>query len=190
MTFGEQLSRRTFRSQNKYFTCVKIPKASSFLRRKLSSLPGLHSTNTVSEYIIKPDTRSCAFYRLRFYQVFNGRGIYLSSTAINFLIKLHASELQAHFSQRNGAMGNWFLSSRRSHFFFPQARCVSSFIVTPGCRRRGAAFLPLACLPQDKIHRRSLIANETTIKRCTSGLDVAEFSCGLLAWINCDSPPS
>lgn len=94
MMFGKQLSRKTFRSQNKYFTCVKIPLASSFFRRKVSSPFELRSPNMVSEYH-KSDTLVCvlstAFLR-SIQRCGIHRGIYLPSTAINFLIKLRASE--------------------------------------------------------------------------------------------------
>lgn len=70
--------------QNKYFTCVKIPQASSFLRRKIPSPPPAYARVALSKHgfqsIIKP-IRSCAFYRLRFYEVTNGAeyiAIYIS----------------------------------------------------------------------------------------------------------------
>lgn len=183
MTFGEQLSRRTFRSQNKYFTCVKIPQASSFLRRRISNLPELRSPNTISEYH-KADTLVCVLSTTFLRSVQRRgiyRGIYLPSTAINFLIKLRASERCGRIFRSEAARWEIDFCRRVGRAFFRQARCVTGFIVTYGCCRRRAAFFPLACFPRDKIHPRSLIATKTTIKRSTSGLDVAEFSSGLLA---------
>lgn len=189
MTFEEQLSRKTFRSQNKYFTCVKIPQASSFLR-KVSSPFELRSPNTVSEYH-KSDTLVCvlstAFLRSVQRRGIH-RGIYLPSTAINFLIKLRAFERCGRIFRSEAARWEIDFCRRAGRTFFSQTRCVSGFIVAHGCRRRGTAFFPLACLPWDKIHSWSLIATET-IKYCMNELDVAEFSSGLLAWINCDSYP-
>jgi len=93
----KQLSQRTFRSRNKYFTCVKIFRKQVrlfFDREDLQSARLALSKHAVLEYY-KTDTLVCvlstAFLRSVQWRGIH-RGIYLPSTAINFLIKLRASE--------------------------------------------------------------------------------------------------
>lgn len=149
MTFGEQLSRRTFRSQNKYFTCVKIPQASSSLRRRISNLPELRSPNTITEYH-KADMLVCVLSTTFLRSVQRRgihRGIYLPSTAINFLIKLRASERCGRIFRSEAA--RWEIDFCRRvgrNFFFAGQVCIRLYRY-PRLPSTKSGILPVCMLP-------------------------------------------